>query len=52
MGGHLWGLNDIQSTPYTNYGWNNGVEVLSEILRKDDNGSLVTIQQKKALCEK
>lgn len=48
MGGHLWGLNDIQSTPYTNYGWNNGVEVLSEILRKDDNGSLVTIQQKES----
>ena len=44
-GSNLWG-NTILSTPYTNYGWNNGLEVSSQILSKNSNGSLETIQRK------
>jgi YD repeat-containing protein len=45
-GSHLWGSNTILTTPYTNYGWNNGLEVRSQILRKNSNGSLGIIQSK------
>ncbi|MET3537267.1 RHS repeat domain-containing protein [Chryseobacterium limigenitum] len=45
-GAHLWGSNTILTTPYTNYGWNNGLELSSQILRKNSNGSLGIIQSK------
>lgn len=45
-GSQLWGTNNITSTPYTNYGWNNGFEMSSEVLQKNNAGTLETIQSK------
>jgi hypothetical protein len=45
-GSQLWGTNDIITTPYTNYGWDNGFETSSEILRKNATGNLETVQSK------
>jgi len=42
----LWGENNIQNTPYTNYGWNNGSEIISQTLSKNSNGSLDVVQKK------
>ncbi len=44
-GSNIWGGN-ILTTPYTNHGWNNGLELSSKILRKNLNGSLEIIQSK------
>lgn len=44
-GSQLWGSNNIWSTPYSNYGWNNGLEASSATLRKNPNGTLSTIQR-------
>lgn len=51
-GSQLWGSNNIWSTPYSNYGWNNGLEVSSSTFLKKANGTLSMIQRTENNYEK
>ena len=40
----IFGVLDIKSAPFTNFGWNNGLEIKSQIFKKKDgNGSFAVI---------
>ncbi|RMZ59629.1 hypothetical protein D1632_08340 [Chryseobacterium nematophagum] len=51
-GSNIWGSGGLSSTPWTNKGWDNGVELKSSILRKNMGSVLDIVQEKEYVYEK
>ncbi|QQQ26545.1 hypothetical protein [Chryseobacterium indoltheticum] len=49
---NIWGWGLMSNTPWTNKGWDNGIEIKSLILRKNTDNDLDIIQEKESLYEK
>ncbi|SFT92979.1 hypothetical protein SAMN05421857_0011, partial [Chryseobacterium formosense] len=52
-GSNIWGTGGLNSNPWSNKGWDNGLELKSTLLRKNSNsGFLEIVQEKENIYEK